>query len=132
MTEQELRSLHTKYRIELTEHIERCLKELQDHFPGFRYETILSDRGWGAAISRDDRGGRRENVHANFFSRLEMVVRPISEYYILELSAKATVRNREFFNRSHYQELPDVDISGFHEAIDRWAIEFAEQYAAQN
>lgn len=132
MTEQELRALHTEYRIALTEHIDTCLKRLQEHVPGFQFETILSDRGWGAAVSRDDRGGNRRSVRSNFFSRLEMVIRPFSEYHILELTAKGTVRNREYFNRSFYQELTDVDLESFHEMIDRWSIEFAELYAAKS
>ena len=42
--------------------------------------------------------GRRHNQ----YSRLEMVIRPFSESQVLDLKGKATVMNRELFNRSHY------------------------------
>ncbi len=129
-SEEEFRRLHSQYRLELSEHIERCLRALPGHFPGFRFETLVGDRGWGAAISRDDLSladGRREN----FFSRLEMVVRPFSSSHVLELAAKGTVHNKEIFNRSQYHLLSDVDLATFSEQIDRWVLEYAELFAAK-
>jgi len=132
ITEKELQRLHSQYRLELSERIERCLEQLADRFPGFRFETILADRGWGAAISRDDielkRGGRR----TNFFSRLEMAVRPFTSYHVLDLAAKGAIRNKELFNRSHFQKLTEVDITSFTEMIDNWTLEYAELYAARS
>ena len=64
LSEEECRRLHTQYRLDLNEHIESCLRKLLDHFPGFQYEAILGDRGWGGGVSRDDvhfSGGRRDN-----------------------------------------------------------------------
>jgi hypothetical protein len=77
MNEEELKRLHSQYRLELSERIENCLRPLPQYFPGFRYETLVGDRGWGAAVSRDDlqlEAGKRTNL----FSRLEMTVRPFS------------------------------------------------------
>ena len=54
LSEEELKSLHSRYRLELVERIENCLKKLADHFPGFQYSPQMTDSGWGAAISRDD------------------------------------------------------------------------------
>ena len=128
--EEELKRLHSQYRLELSEHIEACVKQLPQHFPGFRYEGLIGERGWGAAISRDDfslEDGRR----ANFFSRLELVVRPFSTLHVLELAAKGTIRNKEIYNRNQYQVLADVDIALFRELVDRWVLEFAELYAAK-
>jgi hypothetical protein len=132
LSEQELRRLHSEYRLELSERIERCLKTLPSHFPGFRFETVVSDRGWGAAVSRDDVDLRAGRGRTSFFSRLEMVIRPRGEYNVLDLAAKATVRNKEFFNRSHYQRLAEVDIESFQELIDLWVLEYAELYARKN
>ena len=84
--EEELKRLHSQYRLELSEHIETCMRQLPQHFPGFRYETLVGTSGWGAAISRDNlvlSGGKREN----FFSRLELVVRPFAASHVLELAA---------------------------------------------
>ncbi len=131
LNEEELKRLHSHYRLELSEHIEGCLAQLPNHFPGFRFETVVGDRGWGAAISRDDlvvEAGRR----SNHYSRLEMTVRPYSSStHVLELTARGTIRNREIYNRSHYQQLGQVDITSFREFVDLWVLEYAELYAAK-
>lgn len=132
LNEQELRRLHTQYRLELSEHIEQGLRRLTNHLLGFRFETVASDRGWGAAVSRDDVGITDRGTRSNFFSRLEMTIRPQTEFNVLELSARATIRNREVFNRTHFERLGEVDLHAFTETIDRWMLEFAEVYAAKS
>jgi hypothetical protein len=133
LDEQELRRLHTQYRIDLSEHIESCLREFGDHVPGFQFETVVSDRGWGAAVARDDVGiEATQRRRTNFYSRLEMVIRPISEFYVLDLGGKGTIRNKEVFNRTHYERLADVDLTSFISMIDRWVLEYAELYAAKS
>jgi hypothetical protein len=131
MSEQELRRLHTQYRLELSEHVESCLKKLPQHFPGFRFETVVSERGWGGAVSRDDVGLSSQGQRANYFSHLEIVIRPISEVHVLEVAAKGAIRNKEIFSRAHYERLADVDLGTFTELIDRWVLEYAELYAAK-
>ena len=49
---------------------------------------------------------------------------------MLDLAAKATVRNKEIFARNYYQKLGEVDLEAFTELIDLWVLEFAEKYAA--
>jgi hypothetical protein len=132
LTEQELRRLHTQYRLELSEHIENCLRKLPQYLPGFQYETVVTERGWGAAVSRDDISIRPRQVRSTVFSRLEMLIRPLSELYVLELAAKATIRNKEVFNRNHYQKLADIDQASYLQLIDQWTLEFAELYAAKS
>lgn len=130
MTEQEIKSLHTQYRLLLSEHIESHIKKLSNHFPGFRYETIYGEKGWGAACSRDDlelSSGKRTNQ----FSRLEMTIRPYSSVGVLELAGKGTIRNKEAFNRVHFEPVPDADPQDFLEMIDLWVLDYAEQYAAR-
>ncbi len=129
-TEEEFRRLHTQFRLELSEHIEECLRALPRHFPGFRFETLAGDRGWGATLTRDDfaiRDGRRVNL----FSRLEIAVRPFSASHIIDLNAKGTIRNRELFTRAQYQRLSEVDVPLLEEQVDRWILEYAELYAAK-
>ena len=130
MSEEDLKNLHSRCRLDLSEHIEACLKKLADHFPGFRYQSVVSEHGWGAKISRDDFVGRRGDAN-NAYSRFEMVIRPYSPTHIVELAAKATVKNKEIFNRSHFQFLNQVDVDSFGELIDLWALEYAEQYSAR-
>ena len=89
---------------------------------------IVGENGWGAAVSRDDVGVGRSG-RDNYFSRLEMSIRQFSSYHVLDLAAKATVRNRELFNRSHYQRLTEVDQASFTGMIDSWVLEYAELYA---
>ena len=132
LTEEELKRLHAQYRRDLSEHIEVCVDQIANHFPGFQVETIVGERGWGAAISRDDFGvnaaGRRENN----YSRLEMTIRPFATYHVVDLAAKATIRNKELFNRNHFEKVADAEAGVFQELIDTWALEFAELFAASS
>jgi len=130
LSEEELKRLHTQYRLKLSEHIEQCIKSLPSHFPGFRFETMFGDRGWGAGVSRDDLGRGARGKAANYFSRLEMTIRPFSEYHVLDLAAKGTIRNKEIFSRSHFEKLSEVDEDQYIELIDLWVLEYAELYAA--
>jgi len=130
LSAEELRGLHTKCRLEISEHIERCLHDLADQFPGFRTETLMGDQGWGTAILRDDVNIRRGDPRRNLYSRLEVAVMPIGEYSLLDLSAKGTVRNKELLRRNHYQHLDEVDLQSFRELIDLWVLEYAELYSA--
>ena len=130
MTEEEFKRLHSQHRLTLSEHIEACLKRLPNFFPGFQYETIFGERGWGGACSRDDlqiqAGARTTN-----YSRLEMVVGPYSpQYHVLDISAKGAIRNKEVYNRTFYEKLEEADIAKFRDLIDAWALEYAEMYAA--
>ena len=130
ISEEECRRQHSQYRLQLSEHIERCVAQLPQHFPGFRFEPVVGERGWGAVISRDDLvldAGKRSNS----FSRLEMTVRPYSSAHVIELTAKGTIRNKEIYNRSHYQLLGQVDIASFSGLVDLWVLEYAELYAAK-
>jgi hypothetical protein len=128
----ELKSRYAQGRLELSERIEACLKQVSDHFPGFRYESILGDEGWGARVVRDDLQLNRGRETKTLFSRLELVITPQGQQPIIELVAKGTIRNREIIQRRHFQQLDQLDIESFAELIDLWVLEFAEQYAAQN
>ncbi len=68
---------------------------------------------------------------SNQYSRLEMTIRPFSSLYVLELTAKGTIRNREVFNRNHFEKLEDADQDNFIELIDHWVLEYAELFAAR-
>ena len=130
LSEEERRRLHTQYRLELSDTIERAVKGIVDHFPGFRTEGLFGEVGWGTACYRDDLAiekGRRENR----YSRLEMVIRPYSEASVLDLKAKGTVANREIYNRGHFVPVDEVDVQEVHELIETWAVEYAEMYAAR-
>lgn len=128
---EEVKRLHSQYRLQLSEHIEDCIRRLPSHFPGFQYETIYGERGWGAACQRDDvrliARGKREN----YFSRLEVTVRPFSALHVLDLAAKGTIRNKELFTRQHFEKVEDADPSRYIELIDAWILEFAELYSAK-
>ena len=129
LSEEEYKRNHSSLRRALTEHIERCLHQLADHYPGFRYETVVDERGWGSAISRDDlhiEAGRRNNL----FSRLQLLVSPYNEFKVLDVVAKGAIRNKENFSRNHYQELDDVDLDEFRALIEKWVLDYAQRYAA--
>lgn len=126
----ELKRLHNECRLALSEHIDKCIGALPHHFPGFEKETIFGEAGWGTAVKRDDAGQRRGSGRANFYSRLEVTVRPVSSAFLLEVVAKGTIRNKEVFNRKHFEKLSEVDLDTFRELIDLWVLEYAELYAA--
>jgi hypothetical protein len=132
MSDDELKRVHNQYRLQLSEQIEQCLQKLPHHFPGFTFETIFGERGWGAACRRDDirleSGGKRNND----YSRLEMTIRPISSYHVVELVGKGTIRNKEVFNRTYFEKIQEADIAKFSELIDIWVLEYAELYSAKS
>jgi len=131
LSAEELKRLHTSYRLSLSERIEKAIHRVADHFPGFQQESLFGEVGWGAACFRDDlriEAGRRNNQ----YSRLEMTIRPATDSGVLDLKGKATVLNRELFNRSHFIPIAEVDPADFERLIDAWAIEYAENYAAQS
>ncbi len=129
-SEKELKNRHSELRLLLSEHIESCLKQLSDHFPGFEYSTVVNEDGWGARISRDD-VSMRQGSSRNLYSRFEMLIRPWTSTNILELVTKGTIRNRESLNRANFRMLAEATDDGFREVIDGLTVEFAEQYAAQ-
>lgn len=131
LSEEELKRLHTSFRLSLCDRIESAINGVADHFPGFRIESLFGEVGWGSACYRDDlriESGRRTNQ----YSRLEMVIRPYTDLKVLDLKGKGTVMNRELFNRSHYVAVADADPQEFEQLIDAWAIEYAEVYAAKS
>jgi hypothetical protein len=126
------RRKHQDARLALAEYIERALRKLVDHFPGFSYETIFGDRGWGGAIFRDDvsrRRGPANKEDAASYSRLELVVRPPGPYQVVDLLGKATVRNKELFARNIFEPIDTLDLSKFRQTIDLWVLEFAEKFS---
>ena len=129
MSREDAKARHSSARLQLSEYVESCLKSLVDRFPGFDFHTVYSEDGWGGRISRDDLrlggpGPRDE------YSRLELLVRPLGDVSILSLVGKAAVRNKELFNRTHYQRLEELDLDSFQETVDLWVLEYAERYSA--
>jgi len=127
---EEYKRLHAKYRLDLTERIETVVKKMIDMFPGFRYQSVFGESGWGSACTRDDLVIER-GVRSNKYSRFEMVVRPINEFYVLDLQAKGTIADRELLTRAFYLPLGQVDIERFYKSVDDWAIAYAELYATK-
>lgn len=132
MTEEELRALHTHLRLRLSDSIESKMKRLPEYFPGFQSQTLYGQEGWGTACSRDDFAPSGSGSRRNVFSRLVLTVRPYSSLQVLELHGKATIRNREVFNRSHFELIAEADPARFENLIDTWVLEFAELYAGGN
>jgi hypothetical protein len=126
MSENELRSRHNQVRLRVSDHIERSMRKLADHFPGFQTEILYGEKGWGAAMTRDDVIGSGRSV----FSRLEMFIRPISSLGIVDVIAKGTIRNRELFSRNYYDEIESTDADKLEQLVDTWLLEYAELYAS--
>lgn len=129
LTEEEFRRLYLQSRLNLSERVEECMQRLPNYFPGFRFETLVGERGWGASCYRDDLRLER-GTRSTDFSRLEVTVRPYSSLHVLELAAKGTVRNKEVFTRNFFEKLEEADIEKFRQLVDSWVLEYAELYAA--
>lgn len=125
---EELKRLHTKYRLELSDHIEQVIRRLIDMFPGFRHQSVFGDAGWGSACVRDDLVIEKGN-RSNKYSRFEIVVRPVNDFNVLDLQAKGTIADRELMSRSLYQPIAQADMARFRQAVDDWAVAYAELYA---
>ncbi|HMO13258.1 MAG TPA: hypothetical protein PKD64_05480 [Pirellulaceae bacterium] len=127
LTDDEYRRKHTEFRLRISDEIETVLKKVVDHLPGFRYETVFGDKGWGGAIYRDDvliQNGKRNT----FYSRLEIAVRPYSSIKVVELVSKGTVRNQEIFMRNFHEQIDLAELDSFLQSVDQWALEYAEQF----
>jgi hypothetical protein len=92
-------------------------------------ETLFGEKGWGAAVFRDDLSLTKRQRESHY-SRLEIFVRPMNDYYIVDLASKATVRNKEAWNRNVFHSLTEANLQQLREQIDVWAIQFVELYAA--
>ncbi len=128
LSEEAQKRLHSQHRHALTEHIEKRLGDLVENLPGFRMEAVVGERGWGTEISRDDLSlgrGKRQNL----FSRLQILVGPFSKYHVMDITAKGAIRNKECFSRNHFQPIEEFDPESFEELVDRWVLDYAEQYA---
>ncbi len=130
LTLEELKTLHSQYRLGVSEHVENCLKKLADHMPGFKFHSVMSEEGWGGRLTRDDLHFVPGKSPESRYSRLEMLLSPFTQSGILELVIKGTVRNREVLNRKFYQKLAEFDRETFLEVIDLRVLEFAEIYSA--
>lgn len=134
LSEEELKNLHSSIRLEFSEHIESGLRQLAEHFPGFRFETVVSEDGWGARIARDDLSLSRSHTSRRsetLYSRFQILIKPFSaRAKIIEAHGKGTIRNREILNRNSFQFLTECDHDRFHEVIDQWILEYAEKFAA--
>ena len=128
MSQEELKRRHTDFRLKLSERIEQGLKALAHQLPGFDYETVYGERGWGGAALRDELN-IHEGKRTNLYSRIEMTVKPFSEMQIVNLVGKGTVRNREVFTRNFYRGIAEADEAEFLDLVDRWILEYAQTYS---
>ena len=130
MTLEELRTLHSRYRVEISDHIENALRKLVEMMPGFEFSTVMNDDGWGGRIYRDDLNLTPGKGAESLYSRLEVFVPPFTPAGLLEIVVKGTVRNREVLNRTHFQKLAEIDLVILKDMIDMHVLEFAERFSA--
>lgn len=131
LSSEEIRRRHNDFRLDLSDHIEQGLKQLAQHFPGFKYETIYGTRGWGGALSRDDIDRGPDGRTGTFFSRIEITVKPLNEFNLVNIAGKGTIRDKELLTWNHYDNISQADQAVFQKTIDRWILEYAELFAAR-
>tara|TARA_B110000495_G_scaffold146539_1_gene129419 strand:+ start:888 stop:1370 length:483 start_codon:yes stop_codon:yes gene_type:complete len=130
-SKEDIRNRHNEFRLNLSDHIEACLKKLAQHFPGFDYETIYGAKGWGGAVSRNDIDRGPDGRAGSFFSRIELTVRPQNEFNIVNIAGKGTIRDKEIFTWNHFEDILEAGQDEFQAKIDKWVLEFAEQFATR-
>ena len=130
-SKEDIRNRHNEFRLNLSEHIEKCLNKLANHFPGFQYETLYGHRGWGGAIARNDLDRGPDGRAGSFFSRLEITVRPQNEFNVVNIAGKGAIRDKEIFTWNHFEDVLEADQASFEATIDKWVLEYAEQFAAR-
>lgn len=131
LSSEEIRRRHNDFRLDLSEHIEQGLQQLANHFPGFKYETIYGTRGWGGALSRDDIDRGADGRTGAFFSRIEITVKPLNEFNLVNITGKGTIRDKELLTWNHFENIGQADQALFRKTIDRWMLEYAELFAAR-
>ncbi|MGB1930574.1 MAG: hypothetical protein ACPIA2_08665 [Mariniblastus sp.] len=130
-SKEDIRNRQNEFRLNLSDHIEACLKKLAQHFPGFDYETIYGAKGWGGAVSRNDIDRGPDGRAGSFFSRVELTVRPPNEFNVVNIAGKGTIRDKEIFNWNYFEDVLEADQDDFKAKIDKWVLEFAEQFATR-
>jgi len=130
LSEEESKALHAQARVELSDHLEACLKQLAETFPGFEFQTVLSADGYGAKVRRDDLRSRHGRPLTHEYSHLELLVRSYSSSRILEVVGRGAIANKEVINRSTYQFLNQLDLDSLRQQVDQWVLEYAERFAA--
>jgi len=130
-TKEDIRNRHNAFRLSLSDHIEECLKQMANHFPGFEYETLYGAKGWGGAMSRNDIDRGPDGRAGSFFSRIELTVRPQNEFNVVNIVGKGTIRDKEIFAWNHFEDISEASQESLEQMLDKWVLQFAEQFAAR-
>ena len=127
----DIKQRHSEFRLRLSDHIESTLKQLAERFPGFDYEIIYGTKGWGGAIHRTDLTRGPDGRAGSFFSRLELSVRPLNDYHVVNIAGKGTIADKELFSWNHFEDIAEAKIETFEQKLSDWMIQFAEQFASR-
>ena len=126
-----IKSRHNEFRLHLSDHIESSLKQLAERFPGFDYEIIYGTKGWGGSIHRADLTRGPDGRAGSFFSRLELSVRPLNDYAVVNIAGKGTIADKELFSWNHFEDIGEATFETFEQKLNDWMIQFAEQFASR-
>lgn len=130
-SKEDIRNRHNVFRLNLSDHIESCLKQLAQHFPGFDFEVLYGAKGWGGALSRNDIDRGPDGRAGSFFSRIELTVLPQNEFNVANIAGKGTIRDKEIFTWNHFEDILEANQASLEQMIDKWVLQFAEQFAAR-
>ena len=84
----------------------------------------------GRRVFRDDITRGNTGKSGDFYSRLEITVRPLNEFSVLNISGKGTIHDKEYFNWNFFKDIPDISVQEFEEKIDSWILIYAEKFAS--
>ena len=114
---------------EVEAHIELCLKEFQNEFMEFRYDSHVRE-GRNLRVYWDEphtlEGGKQDNL----FHQLSFQVRRYDEYADVEVIAKSIVRNRDRRRCRHEEDVWEGDPKRLRPFVEREILEFTKIYTA--
>jgi hypothetical protein len=121
--------MYDRYEYALCDHIQSCLEELCDEWPGFEMSPVTGEKGRGFAIARDDRRRKPAGQAERLYSRLEITVRSHTQGHFLEVLAKGTIRNKEVVRRSEDDRIETLDLGLMKKFIERVVVQYARTFA---
>lgn len=128
---EDIKRRHDGFRLHLSEYIETSLKRLADRFPGFEYEIVYGSKGWGGSIHRHDLTRGPDGKAGSFFSRLELSVRSLNSFNVVNIVGKGTIADKELFSWNHFKDIEDATFEEFEDKLNNWMIQYVEQFAAR-
>ena len=127
MTKKELQRLHSQARLELASTSSAACGSWPTAFPAFASRRSWIRAAGARRISRDDLRLRRGTAATSCFSRLEMLITPITPRRCWNWPPKARSATARSSAARNISVSPSPHMPVFANLIDLWVLEYAER-----